>query len=244
MDIVIITARGNNTFKDKNLRVVAGKPLLYYPIMYSKLAGIEEIFVTTDDEKIQNYVEEKFPKVKVIIRPEGVKGDVPHEIVIRHAIREIDKILGGKVKNICILLGNSAIFDENLIKKGFSKLKNHPEIDSIMSVFKAGDTHPFRALIIDEEGYLKSYTKLDSNVKTDRQSYPAVYYYDQAIWIVRKEAALEHNQNAIGPWSWMGTKSLPIINPKMDGNDVHNQLDLDLTEFWIQKYWKKSDSNL
>lgn len=49
----LLTGRGNNTLKDKNVLPVLGKPLLYYPAMAAKTCNlITDFYVSSDDEKI------------------------------------------------------------------------------------------------------------------------------------------------------------------------------------------------
>ena len=49
----LLTGRGNNTLKDKNVLPVLGKPLLYYPAIAAKTCNlITDFYVSSDDEKI------------------------------------------------------------------------------------------------------------------------------------------------------------------------------------------------
>ena len=50
--VALLTGRGNNTLKDKNVLPVLGKPLLYYPAMAAKTCSlITDFYVSSDDEK-------------------------------------------------------------------------------------------------------------------------------------------------------------------------------------------------
>ena len=51
--VALLTGRGNNTLKDKNVLPVLGKPLLYYPAMAAKACNlISDFYVSSDDDKI------------------------------------------------------------------------------------------------------------------------------------------------------------------------------------------------
>lgn len=53
--VALLTGRGNNTLKDKNVLPVLGKPLLYYPAMAAKSCKlITDFYVSSDDDKILN----------------------------------------------------------------------------------------------------------------------------------------------------------------------------------------------
>lgn len=64
----LLTGRGNNTLKDKNVLPVLGKPLLYYPAMAARSCElITDFYVSSDDEKILNAAAEC--GYKKILRP-------------------------------------------------------------------------------------------------------------------------------------------------------------------------------
>lgn len=55
----LLTGRGNNTLKDKNVLPVLGRPLCQYPAMAAKNCRlITDFYVSSDDEKILSAAEE------------------------------------------------------------------------------------------------------------------------------------------------------------------------------------------
>lgn len=53
--VALVTGRGNNTLKDKNIINVLGKPLMAYPCIAAKQSKfINHFYVSSDDEKILN----------------------------------------------------------------------------------------------------------------------------------------------------------------------------------------------
>ena len=50
--VALLTGRGNNTLKDKNVLPVLGKPLLYYPAKAAmSVPSIKHFYVSSDDHK-------------------------------------------------------------------------------------------------------------------------------------------------------------------------------------------------
>ena len=50
---VLITGRGNNTLKDKNILPIKGKPLLSYGALAAKkIENIDRYYISSDDENI------------------------------------------------------------------------------------------------------------------------------------------------------------------------------------------------
>lgn len=70
MNIAIIPARGGSKrILKKNIKIFFGNPIIYYPlkvVLKSKL--FKNVFVTTDDDKIIDYINKKFPQVITIKR--------------------------------------------------------------------------------------------------------------------------------------------------------------------------------
>ena len=51
--VALVTGRGNNTLKNKNILHVFGKPLMHYPCLAAKKSKyIKHFFISSDDEKI------------------------------------------------------------------------------------------------------------------------------------------------------------------------------------------------
>ncbi len=54
----LLTGRGNNTLKDKNILDILGHPVLYYPAKAGKEAKtVDYLYCSSDDEKILSAAE-------------------------------------------------------------------------------------------------------------------------------------------------------------------------------------------
>jgi N-acylneuraminate cytidylyltransferase len=167
----------------------------------------------------------------VIERPQELRGlDVNHGDVIRHAVEHVNAT-SIALENVAVLLGNSVMLDGATLDKAFSILDSQPDVDSCMTVWKAVNDHPERAMgLVD--GALTAYQGGNTHVTTEHEAYPAAYYFDQGAWIFRKETVSENS--GPGPWWWMGKKCVPIVRPWIQGRDVHRYFDLLLAEWWVQ----------
>lgn len=236
-NVIIITAKGSNlSIRDKHLIEIAGKPLITYPIDAAKNSMVaDDVFITTEDARIKAIAIEN--SIKVIDRPEGLaRPDTNHGDVILHAANFVKDVYHSDLAIVTILLGNTVMIDGDIIDKTIETLIYKPELDSSMTVWKAQDDHPYRAMIINKDGNLESFLK-DINPDTNRQSYPEVYYYDQGPWSVRYETLIKslEKKEGPGPWWWMGKKCLPIETLWITGKDLHSKLDVWISEKWVER---------
>ena len=109
--ICIICARGGSKgLKNKNLRKISNKPLIFYPINTAKKSKvIDDIVVSTDSITIAN-IAKKFGAKIPFIRPKKISGDLATtEETLKHAILETEKFY--KVKyDIGVFLTATDIF--------------------------------------------------------------------------------------------------------------------------------------
>ena len=87
----LLTGRGNNTMKDKNVRLINGKPLLYYGASAAKKSKyITDFFCSSDDDKILNAAEScGYIPIK---RPwEYAQPNSQHVDAIKHALSVMEQ---------------------------------------------------------------------------------------------------------------------------------------------------------
>ncbi len=225
---VIITAKGGNTsIPNKNCLPVLGVPVVLYPIRAAlSSSSTEGVFVSTEDAYIRSLAESE--GVKVITRPpELAQPGSEHKDVILHAVNEV-KTAHPELENVCVLLGNTVQITAGLIDKAFAMLETG-DCDSVVTVWKAQDDHPYRALRFSDEGYVESFLGMDCG--SNRQSYPPAYYYDQGIWAFQWECAKK--QEGPNPWVWLGKRCAAIERPWVTGRDVHGWIDLSASVWYL-----------
>lgn len=233
-NVVLITAKGqNSTLKNKNLIKISGKTSFLHSVDAAKNSNIiDEIFVSSDSEEILD-IATKNDCIPLCRPVELCQADSNHGDVIIYEYQRIKKSIG--VRNLTICLGNTAmVFPEDIIAT-HEKLNNDKNATAAMTVWVAQDDHPFRAMTLNEDGYLTSFSQVN-NVDTNRQSYPEVFFYDQGPWTVRGstlDAAVEL-KNGPGPWWWMGDRACHIIRPWVTGRDTHSKIDVLMAEAFLK----------
>jgi CMP-N-acetylneuraminic acid synthetase len=232
MNIAIITAKsGGEQIEDKNTYPVLGRPLVAYPILAAQKAQrVAHTFVLTNSPEIRNIATNLGCSV-IDEPPHLCTLDANHGDAIRYAVQMATR-RRPYMDTIALLLGNTVMITPALIDEALNILENNPYLDSVMSVWRAADDHPWRALTIDDSGLLQSYGEKPAEPPTSRQLYPQVYFYDQGVWAFRTECV--ERKGSISPWWWMGDKCKPIVRPWFTGRDIHSQLDVWLSEEWLR----------
>ena len=131
--LVIIPARGGSKgIPHKNIKLLAGKPLIEYTIDVARaIVPDENICVSTDDQKIIKVVENYGLKVP-FVRPEELATDKAgtYEVLL-HALKFYED--QGKHFDNVILLQNTSPFRNAEHVREALKLYS-PEIDMVVSV--------------------------------------------------------------------------------------------------------------
>lgn len=237
--IAIITAKGGNqSLSDKNVRLIAGKPSMAWSIEAAQASSlINHTFVTTEDPSIKDVALRW--GAEVIDRPRDLAQPLTnHGDAILHATEEAVRRIGIP-ETITILLGNTVMVTHHDIDAAIRRTLANSDTDSCMTVWLAQDDHPYRALRIDEEGYLRPFLDIPAP-DTNRQSYPSAYFYDQGPWTVRYKSLVRsaETREGPGPWWWMGKNSSAIERQWITGRDTHTDLDVDLAAWWLTRYGK------
>jgi CMP-N-acetylneuraminic acid synthetase len=237
-NIVLLTAKGGNqSIEDKNIIDINGKPSMAWSIIAAQESSmIDEIFVTTECPRIKKVALDY--NAKVIDRPDSLSQPLSnHGDVILHGAKAAAEMLEEPVETVTILLGNTVMNRKSDIDSAVKTVLENKDVDSCMTVWKAQDDHPMRAMTINQEGYLEGYLGVETP-DTNRQSYQDVFYYDQGPWTVRMESLLRSEKTKEGPgaWWWMGKRCKAIQRIWVVGRDTHTQFDVDVAKWWLNEY--------
>ena len=175
--LVIIPARsGSKGLKNKNIRKLNSKPLIYYPISTAKKLKEKEkiIFCSTDSHQIKK-IAEKYKIKTPFLRPKNISKDMSTDITfVNHTIKEFarQKIL---FKIGLILRPTSPIRNIKNIEKGYKIFKNS-KATSMRAICLAPAT-PYRMWKYDK-GFIKPLlkTNLFEQYNIPRQKLPKVHW--------------------------------------------------------------------
>lgn len=230
--VALLTGRGNNTLKDKNVRLVLGKPLLYYPAMAAKSCElITDFYVSSDDEKILKAAEDC--GYKRIVRPaELALPTAQHIDAITHALK-VMKEDGVEPDILVVLLANSGIVKTEWIEESIQNLLKDKHLSASCPVLLEMDNHPYRSKRLREDGCLGTWFDFHGQkISTNRQDLPMNFVLCHNFWTLNLHNSLYSNEEGQQPWTFMGNYVKPIV--VKESFDVHDEDDIKRTEKWLQ----------
>ena len=222
MDILaLLTARGNNTLKDKNILKINKQPVLSYPCKAAKeVREIKNFYVSSENKKILNSASKY--GFKKILRPKNfAKANSQHIDTLIHAISTLKK-QNINPEVILVLLGNAPIISPDWIKRSINIMKKNKKITAVVPVLKDNDHNPYRCFKI-KNGYLNNFFEYKKNIPSNRQQLPSSYFLAHNFWLIKTTSIIKNNGEK--PWSFLGKNVKPLIIE--NSIDIHTKIDLD-----------------
>jgi len=227
--ICILCARGGSKgIRNKNLKLVDGKPLIYYPIKAAQMSGVvDNIVVSTDSKEIASYAKKVGAEVP-FLRPKKLSRDLTTtEATLKYSLLKYEKIKKKKF-DICVFLTATDIFRKvSWITKAVEILKFNKKLESVFSGYK---THKnFWELKNNKWVRLKNWMRNYSS----RQVRKHIVREDTGIACASR-AYLWRNGRRIGD-------KVEIIqnNAPFTSIDIHEPVDLKMANF-AMKIWKRN----
>lgn len=183
--LYLITARGGSKgIPGKNIKPLAGKPLIYYSIEYARLFADEmDICLSTDSEEISNVaalISYKTPFIRPAHLAEDNAGS--YEVIV-HAVNYY-KESGINYDNVVLLQPTSPLRLKKHLEEALTLYSS--ELDMVVSVTETQLYHYYE----EKNGLLLPF----GNVYKRRQDAPLLYKHNGSIYIINTESLLKHKE--------------------------------------------------
>ena len=221
--LAIIPARGGSKgVKNKNIKRLNGKPLIYYTIRVAKKAKcIDRVIVSTDSEEIKK-IALKFGAEVSFLRPRNLSTDkTPMYPVIRHALEFLEK-KGERFNIIVVLQPTSPLRRAIDIQQAIAKLIK-TGADSIASVCLS-EHSPFWMKVIKQG---KIYPIIKSRQYSRRQDLPKVYRLNGAIYITKRDVLKKQKRI-------LGANTQAFVMPVENSIDINTGLEFKIAAITLR----------
>ena len=223
--LFVIPARGGSKgIPRKNIKPLAGKPLVYYSIDVARsIVSDDCICLSSDDKEIISCVESYGLKVP-FIRPAELSEDNSGSVeVMLHAINYYEQ-KGAMIDTLVWLQPTSPFRSKKEVEECLSLFSK--EVDMVVSV-KESTSNPYYNLFeVDEMGYLVKSKK--SNFKT-RQSLPPVYQFNGSVYVINVNSLKKYKSIVEFP------KIVKYVMDEFSSQDLDTELDWNFCEYLIEK---------
>ena len=185
----IITARGGSKgIPGKNLKPLAGKPLLAYTVDAARRSGaLDRVVLSTDDEAIAAAGRDLGCDVPFMRPFDLAQDDTPHLPVIQHATRWMQERAAYYPEAVMILQPTSPLRTPEDITATVELLERSGA-DSVLSVNEVPPhSHPMRTLRLDNAGNAVLFVSGEPVRKriNRRQDLPQAWVMNGALYVCR-----------------------------------------------------------
>ena len=224
--LAIIPARsGSKGVLHKNLRLLAGKPLIGYAIEVGlKAPSVDRVIVTTDDAEIAD-VARKYGAEVPFMRPAELAGDdVPDQPVFQHALKWLETQENYQSQFVLNLRCTTPLKTIQDIETVVQKLRE-TGCDSVRTMTRVrGDHHPYW-MFKERNGLVETFIDgLDMTKFNQRQLLPAVYRLNGVVDGAKRAVMMNH------PRFWGDSMEIVEI-PEARSYDIDTELDFKFLEF-------------
>ena len=207
----LIPARGGSKgIPGKNIKLLAGKPLLEYTFESAKASALlSRVILSSDDPEIIQTAE-KFGLETPFIRPENLAEDTTTSLeVVKHAL-EVLKLKGDEYDAVCLLQPTTPFREPGLIDAAIRKF-TQGNFDSMISVREVpADFNPH--WVFEEKGGRLQIATGEKEIISRRQDLPKAFHRDGAIYITKTSVLTEQNSLYGKNIGFINTTGSPYVN--------------------------------
>lgn len=220
--IATICARGGSTgLPGKNIKLLHGKPLICYSIEQALSCDlIDDVYVSTDDEKIAEIARQAGAKVP-FIRPAHLASKTAAKIpVIEHLVEEVER-MGVDVTTIVDLDPTSPLRIQEDIKACLELLTEDTTV--VITGFEA-EKNPYFNMVEAQHNGSFNLVKQNGGSVVARQLAPDVFSMNASIYVWHRHT-LKHGL-------WNGYAKLHVM-PRERSIDIDSLIDFKIVELFM-----------
>ena len=220
--LAIIPARsGSKGLKDKNIKMMNGKPMIAYTIEAAQNSKIfEDIIISTDSEKYAEIAKKYGGSVPCLRDKKLANDNAKSSDVILDILNRVEK----KYDLFILLQPTSPLRTEKNIIEAY-KMYLEKKANSVVSVCEM-EHSPLWANILNEERRMDSFLK-GIDVNKNRQELETYYRINGALYIANVEYFKKYQ-------NFYYKDSYAYVMKKENSIDIDDELDFKIAEYLIK----------
>ncbi len=226
--IAAVFARGGSKgVPRKNVRRVAGKPLIAYAIETAKaVSRIDRILVSTDDVEIAEAGRQAGAEIP-FMRPAELATDTAAEwLSWQHLLNWIHQEPGNRRADVMVSLPTTSPMRSPVDVNACLDALLDSDADAVITVTPAARSPYFNMVTMDEEGYAR--VALAGGPVFTRQAAPVMYDITTVAYAARADYVLASSSLFAG-------RVKAVLVPQERALDIDSMYDLEIAEFLLSK---------
>lgn len=229
--LAVVQARGGSKgLPRKNLRLLAGHPLVSYSVASALAAKkVTRVIISTDDEEIADVAKQYGAEVPFLRPAELAQDDTPDLPLFEHALAWLDQHEGYRPQMIVQLRPTTPLRPRGMVDEAIGILHADPAADCVRGVTIPKQT-PYKMWRDGAEGCLRPLMEgeFDEPYNMPRQKLPNTYWQTGHVDVIRT-TTITHKH------SLTGRRVRPILIDVNFCVDIDTMVDFDLAEEAIRK---------
>ncbi len=228
----IFARGGSKGVPGKNIRLLAGKPLIAYAIEIAfQSQFIDRVVVSTDDEKIAQIAQDSGAEVPFMRPKELAQDNSPEWLSWQHAIQTLKE--QDKNRELDVLVSIPPTSPLRAVEDVDNAIQTFLESDAdiVITAKKAGRHPSFNMIILDELNCAKLVLPLNKQI-TRRQDVPPVYDMTTVVYVASPKFIMESKAVFEG-------RVKAVMIPDERALDIDTELDFQFAEFLMTDRMKR-----
>jgi N-acylneuraminate cytidylyltransferase len=224
----IFARGGSQGVPGKNIRLLAGKPLIAYAIETAfQSEFIDRVVVSTDDEKIAQVAQDFGAEVPFIRPKELAQNNSPEWLAWQHAIRILKERDNSRELDVFVSIPPTAPLRSVEDVDNAIQTFLESDVDVVITVKNASRHPSFNMVSIDENG-CTTLVLPPSNTICRRQDIFPVYDMTTVAYVASPQFIMEAKSIFDG-------KVKSVIIPEERALDIDTELDFEIVELMMRK---------
>jgi CMP-N,N'-diacetyllegionaminic acid synthase len=227
----VIPARGGSKgVPRKNIKLLAGKPLIAWTIEAALNSNLTRVVLSTEDEEIAQIARKLGVEVP-FMRPPELAIDSANQIPgMQWVLNECEKT-DGEYDAIMMLQPTAPMKISSDINSAIEMLEKNLSADAVISLTYPSE-YPERMKYIDEEGVIIDPPFCEAYENQSRQELKPIYQKNGSIYLTRRSVLIEKN-------SFKGAKCLALIVPESRSINIDTPFQFMIADLLMKTHnWK------
>jgi N-acylneuraminate cytidylyltransferase/CMP-N,N'-diacetyllegionaminic acid synthase len=226
--ICTVCARGGSKgVPSKNIRNIAGKPLIAYTLGQARSSGLFELIVVSSDSPEVLDIALRHGADRVIVRPQELASDEAAKLpAIRHCVLEAELLAGTKFDVVVDLDVTSPLRRLEDIR-GAVELLEKCLVSNVITGAPARRSPYFNLVEVGGDGVVRLSKPPSKNI-VRRQDSPQCFDMNASIYVWRRNALLDHP-------TVFATDTRIYVMPEERSIDIDSELDFEIVELLLKK---------